>query len=308
MLSENVELLKADYLSPNFPPPEILYRKNLGDSRYYLKPLDSKGLSYQAAIGITSAIPEIVPINDDWLHKWKAEVGEDTSSAVLFKAATFGSIGHLFIAESCKQGNFDFSIISDFVREHTPRSLEDDLRFFQFRMRKNIASIAQFFSDYDVVPYACEYPVFNHELGLAHYVDGYIELTFNRKRRRALVDWKFTAAGTFMEPYHAQSAFAKNLWNINAESKGVDKAEMCFLLAPKRYKKLNEPTYNLENCSGNIYDVNFQTYMNMWKLKKSEVLKKLSTQEVFPVGKYPIGKGVKFAPEEHYKTIQYYFL
>ncbi len=308
MLSENVELLKADYLSPNFPPPEILYRKNLGDSRYYLKPLDSKGLSYQAAIGITSAIPEIVPINNDWLHKWKAEVGDEQSSLVSFKAITFGNIGHLFLAHSCSKGFFDFSIISDFVREHTPRSLEDDLPIFQYRMRKNIASMAQCFSDYDIVPYACEYPIFLHELGLAHYVDVYAELTFNRKRRRAVLDYKFTANGAFSEPYFAQSAFARNMWNLNAEKRGIDKAEMCFLLAPKQYKKLDEPTYNLMNCTGNAYDLNFDHHMKSFQLKKDELLKKLSTQEVFPVGKYPIGKGVKFTAEEHYKTIQYYFL
>lgn len=308
MLSENVQLLKSDFLSPNFPPPEILYRKDLGDSRYYLKPMDSKGLSYQMALGITSAIPEIIPINDDWLHKWKMEVGLEQSSLISFKATTFGSIGHEFIAYSCKEGKFDFSILADFVREHTPRSLEDDLKFFQFRMRKNMASIVQFFSDYDVVPLTCEYPVFNHELGLAHYVDGYIELTFNRKRRRAVIDYKFTASGAFSEPYYAQSAIARNLWNLNAEKRGIDQAEMCFLLAPKQYKKLDEPTYNLMNCTGNQYDVNFDHHMKSFKLKKNELLKKLSTQEVFPVGTFPIGKGEKFEANKHYKIINYNFL
>lgn len=310
LLPETFTELKPDYLRDGLLPPDRLFRRDGIGKRFYLRPVDETGTAYRIAIGLTSAIPHFIAINNDWLTKWKIDVGLDASSQIADRAAAFGTMGHALIGEYCKLGYFDFSIVADYVRENIPpRYLETDLKQFQDRMRKSMCSVAQFFSDNDVVPHFVEYPVMIDEWGMAHYLDFKGEMTFNRKRVQFNLDWKFTKQATFGEAYEAQAAIARRLWNKYCDLKGIkEHTDMTFLFAPKDYTKANVPTYNLENCTKSSYDDAFDAYLNIWKSKKDEVLNDLPTSEIYGHGIFRIANGEKFEAEKHYSIINYEFL
>lgn len=311
ILPETFTELKAEYLRDGLLPPDRLFRRDGSGKRFYLRPLDNIGTMYRIGIGLTSAIPHFIAINNDWLTKWKIDVGLDASSAIADKAASFGTIGHALIGHYCKVGYFDFSIIPDYVRDWIPqRYLETDLKPWQDRMRKAMCSVAQFFSDNDVVPHFVEYPVMVDDWGIAHYLDFKGEMTFNKKRVSFNLDWKFMKGTTFGEGYVAQATFARLLWNQYCETKGIndEKTEMTFLFAPKDYTKPDSPTYLLENCTKSDYLGAAEAYLSIWKSKKAEVLKEIPTVEIYGHGIFPIAQGEKFEANKHYSIVNYQFL
>jgi hypothetical protein len=110
-------------------------------------------------------------------------------------------------------------------------------------------SFAQFCAEKEVKVEAVEVPLLSDNLGYAGTIDLVCELTFNRKRIRAIVDLKSGRNG-FMEEYELQLEAYRQLWNVNYPDLPV---AMTFNFSPKDWRK--EPTYELKNQteSGNLF-------------------------------------------------------
>jgi len=149
--------------------------------------------------------------------------------------------------------------------------------------------------------------IFDSELNIGTFIDLGVEMTFNRKRVLALIDYKFARSGVFGEAYYAQAGFVRNLWNRHAKANGLPEMEMTFLIAPKDFneKKGGEPTYNLENCTGNKFDSGFMDYMRIWNLKKQEVFSKIEGVERYAHSIYSIGE--TFQSSKHFSEITYQY-
>lgn len=157
------------------------------------------------------------------------------------RLAAYGTAMHAAI-ESYILGTFDLSYknVVELLTKYNALYDEENIK----KLRKDVLAIAQFCIDKDVKPLAVEVMVFDPMTKVAGTIDLICEMTFNKKRIIALVDFKSGRNG-FYETHELQLHIYKRLCAVQFPEIHIDKL---FNLAPKEWRE--EPSYTLKDQTG----------------------------------------------------------
>lgn len=218
----------------------VARRLNIRGYRHYYQ-LDAKKKSVVIVPSVTTIIDKTLPMPDH-VVKWYCDLGYHEAKREMNRRAHYGTALHILVSKLLTEKTIDLEQVGEhaaaYIAEH---SLPFDTRWWEYEMKKDLLSIANWAAEKDVTPIAIEVPMVSAEMGYAGTADIICELTFNRKRVIALVDLKSGRNG-FTTKHEAQLAAYRQLWNFLVPEVPV---EMIFNLAPKDWRK--DPTYTFTN-------------------------------------------------------------
>lgn len=244
---EYLKKLEPQYLkSELLQPKEILWRFDNTQSRYYFRfPEGGDEIAY---LGATGAVDALLP-KGTGLFDWYARNGA-LAKLQLEVLSSYGTMLHSEIASFERAGRrVNFGEVEG-VAARTANVLgfgftaED----WAYHLPRNLAAWIQFTIDNKVEVLAVEYPVWSDKYSIATLVDIYCEMTFSKKRVKAIINIKKGATDghedenkVFYDAHDLQLQIEKTLW---LESSGLP-LDMVFNWSPNNW--VNEPSYTLKN-------------------------------------------------------------
>lgn len=215
-----------------------------------LRRVDGRGQRFYYAVteddiklvpSVTSVIRATLP-TPQHLVKWWCELGYDNAKRVLAEKAHYGTLMHILCAQLLQDNTFDLNRTGEYVAEYIAvEKITFDTSYWEYELKRDLLAFAQFCAEKEVTVIAIEASLMSERLGYAGTLDLVCELTFNRKRVRAIVDMKSGRKGLW-EDYEIQLAAYRQLWNdVNRDWP----VEMIFNWSPKDWRK--DPTYELKN-------------------------------------------------------------
>jgi hypothetical protein len=165
-----------------------------------------------------------------------------------------------------------------------------DTSWWPEELKKDLLAFAAFCNEKEVRPIAIEVPLVSETLDYAGTLDLVCELTFNRKRVRAIVDLKSGKNG-FYEDYEIQLEAYRQLWNDQFPTMPID---MVFNWAPKDWR--DKPTFDLKNQTDAESAAKWPLLVQIYK----------QTHEIKPRAHKSIGGKLKLGMDvsELYETIE----
>lgn len=149
-------------------------KEEFGNDRYYY---DTKVYP-----SVTTWQKKVQPAYEvSFLNKWKTskEVEQENLSDVIMTVkADYGTLFHTIASEFCELGSYPFSLVQEYSGQ-----------FDHIRLSKDLIALNQFIIDRDVKVIETE-KILKHSLGFAGAVDLVCEMTFNKKRVYAVIDFK----------------------------------------------------------------------------------------------------------------------
>jgi hypothetical protein len=218
---------------------QLLRRVNTGSGRHYYTVTDA-GITFYASW--TTVIKRILGTSEH-LVKWIADKGYDESRAYMQERAHYGTIMHIIIGKFLEKGSYRI----DAVHSEASMSLFNNkldvslAEAWAPELKSDLLAFAQWVADKDVEVIACELPLTYEASRIAGTIDLVCNLTFNKKRVRAIVDFKSGRKGFFAEHKYQLHGY-RMMWNENFPETPID---MVFNWAPKDWTKA--PSYNFEN-------------------------------------------------------------
>lgn len=238
--------LTAETVQPGFSRADITdrlpiaRRLNLRGYRHYYQ-LNAAQRTVDIVPSVTTIINKTLPMPDHVI-KWYCDLGYHQAQQEMNRRAHYGTALHILIARLLQEQTIDLDEVgrhtAAYIAEH---KLPFDTRWWEYEMKKDLLSIANWVAEKEVTPLAIEVPMVSAAMGFAGTADIICELTFNRKRVIALVDLKSGRNG-FTTKHEAQLAAYRQLWNFLIPEVPI---EMLFNLAPKDWRK--EPNYTFTN-------------------------------------------------------------
>lgn len=245
MSAINLESVQAGHVVASLPQPEPLRRvDNMGQRFYYTFNGDVRIFP-----SVTSILRATMP-KPEHLVKWYADLGYENAMKVLRQKASYGTLFHILCGKLLIKGTFDLNTVAEEIAAYRAEvGIDFPTDYWEYELKRDLLSFAQFCAEKEVKVEAVEVPLLSDNLGYAGTIDLVCELTFNRKRVRAIIDLKSGRNG-FMEEYELQLEAYRQLWN-NCYPEYP--ATMIFNFSPKDWRK--EPTYELKNQteSTNLY-------------------------------------------------------
>jgi len=230
-------------------PREKLFRFDSPQSRYYFRfPAQGVEIAYLGATGATGRLFGI----GEGLLRYYAKNGE-IAYLMTKIAADYGTLMHIEIGNFERDGrkaNFE-----ELEERGYGAALEGGYPFaaseWAFFLPRNLASWINFCNEHEVEVLAVEYPVWSDEFSVATLCDIYCELTFAKKRRRAIINLKkgyqdddrADENKTFYDGSDMQMQIERLLWQECVPHLPVD---MVFNWAPNNWTG-ETPTYTLKN-------------------------------------------------------------
>lgn len=229
-------------------PREKLFRFDSPQSRYYFRfPAQGEEIAYLGATGATDRLLGI----SEGLLRWYAKNGE--VAYIMSKiAADYGTMMHIAIGDFEKAGRvIQFEQLEELGFS---TAMQGGFPFaapeWAFFLPRNIASWIVFCEEHEVEVLAVEFPVWSDKYSVATLCDIYCELTFSRKRYRAIInlkkgyldDARADESKTFYEGSDLQLQIERLLWRECTPHLPVD---MIFNWAPNNWTE--KPTYTLKN-------------------------------------------------------------
>jgi len=228
-----IEEVKALYFDADAlrEPTRKLRRIDGGDLRWYYTVENDEIFWF---ISVTSLIKSTMPTSPQLL-KWMIENGEN-AEIIRDEKASYGTAMHIAIGKYLLGSfNLEYKAIKEFLAINNVDS------GYATQLQKDVLAFAQFCNDNDVKPLAIEVMLSDFESGVAGACDLVCQMTFNRKRIVAMIDFKSGRKG-FWEDQEIQLHIYKRLF----ESEFTDiRIEKLFNWSPKDWTK--EPTYNLKD-------------------------------------------------------------
>jgi len=226
-------------------PRRILYRFDNVVSRYYFYfPEGEEEVSY---MGATAATDILVPMGQG-IPKWYAKNGEAVY-VLLRMLAEYGTLMHTEIGLFERNGHkVIWSDVEKFAYETAmSKGFAWVAEEWAYHLPRNLAAWIQFCTEKEVRVLAVEFPVWSDIYYIATLVDIYCELTFGKKRVRAIINLKSNLSDEedepkkFYESQDCQLQIEKTLWRECIDLP----LDMVFNWSPNNWR--DEPTYTLKN-------------------------------------------------------------
>lgn len=216
-----------------------LRRVNTGSGRHYYTVTDA-GIKFYASW--TTVIKRICGTSEH-LVKWIADKGFEESRAYMEERAHYGTILHIIIGKFLKNGEYRTeNVQSEAAMYLFNEQLDPKLaQSWAKDLKSDLLAFAQWVADKEVEVIAAELPLTYNEHSIAGTIDLVCNLTFNKQRVRAIVDFKSGRKGFFAEHKYQLHGY-RMMWNENYPHLPID---MVFNWSPKDWTKT--PTYNFEN-------------------------------------------------------------
>lgn len=229
---EDVSPVIGDQVAP-------LRRVNTGSGRHYYTITDD-GIKFYASW--TTVIKRICGTSEH-LVKWIADKGYEESRAYMEERAHYGTIMHIIIGKFLEKGSYRIEAVHSEASMYLFNNKLDISLAEQWTpdLKSDLLAFAQWVADKDVEVIACELPLTYNEHAIAGTIDLVCNLTFNKQRVRAIVDFKSGRKGFFVEHKYQLHGY-RMMWNENFPETPID---MVFNWSPKDWTKA--PSYNFEN-------------------------------------------------------------
>lgn len=247
---KHLQEISPVYAAPDLlVPREKLFRFDNTVDRYYFRFPDAN--TEIAYMGCTAAVSHILR-KPEALTAYYAKNGQ---AAYLMTriAAEYGTLMHILIGEFERDGR---NLVFEEVAERAWRTAcELGFAFvaeeWAYHMPRNMASWIAFTEEKEVDVLAVEYPVWSDRFSIATLCDIYCELTFNRKRVRAVINLKkgYTDAAKedetkqFYPEHGVQLQIERIIWNECVPGLPLD---MIFNWSPNNFTGMI-PTFSLYN-------------------------------------------------------------
>lgn len=286
-----IEKLDALYFNINqlLKQPEPLYRLDMGENRVYYRFVDDNPVFYTS---VTTLIKKTLPTSP-FLIKWMVDKqGEGKEEA--HEKSIYGSFLHQEVGSMLITGKYNLDTIGDrlrpfLIKEQMP---ENRLKWSE-ELKKDILSFAQFAIDRELEPLAIELVLYHPTDGYAGALDIVGNLSWNKKRIRAVVDVK-SGKKNFYESHEIQLKCYWNMWNIHFPNLPVDAV---FNWSPKDYRTAT-PTYNFKDQSDSK---NLAKLPFLVELARIEA-EKFNDKTLIIKGQIDLTKGISVNIEEKYLT------
>lgn len=269
-----IEEVRAMYFDADAlrEPFRKLRRIDGGDLRWYYTIENDEIIWF---ISVTSLIKSTMPTSP-YLIKWMVENGEN-AEIIRDEKANYGTAMHIAISNYLLgKFNLRYSSVVEFLMQNGVST------HYTKQLQKDVLSFAQFCNDYDVKPLAIEIMLSNIELGLAGACDLVCQMTVNRKRVVAMLDFKSGRKG-FWEDHEIQLHAYKRLFESEFRDVIIEKL---FNWSPKDWVK--EPTYNLKDQTNSQSGKKLDYLVELFRLSGN---KKPSSQ-IEVVGEIGLGMAV----------------
>lgn len=219
--------------------PHYAIRHDEGDARYYgaveIKSNTKRVVWYPS---VTEVIRKTSPLPPGLLQ-WYVQHGLKEANKLKEDAAAKGTEMHIIFERYLRGEQIDMA----------------DLPLFH---AKALLSLDQWANDNDVAVIATEQRVFNHQLRYAGTVDLICEMTFNKQRVKAIVDFK-SGTGVY-DDYAIQLEMYRLAWN--QENRKTHDVTHVFNWSPKDWNK--SPSYTLKNQTGVVSIEHVQHRCNLY--------------------------------------------
>lgn len=265
----SAEIMDSNFFNKHFAvdSPFPLRRFDRGNQRYYgwfdeeIKGENGQMGDYRYFMSVTSFAGRYrtsLAGGYDGLLDWYADLGKAAGDTISFWASEFGTLCHIEANRAITEGGYDFgfnglnceAVVMDYLEARPRIPFNEVIHVWIEKFKKFMAAFCQFIEDKEVSPIATEFPIVSDRCGLGGCMDLVCELTFNKKRVIAIVDYK---TGTNFYPEHnLQLQVYKMLWN----EWFADHHEVthCFNFAPNDFKGA-EPKYKWKNQTETKLDV-----------------------------------------------------
>ncbi len=236
-----IEESGAAFVAPDLSNVPVVRRfDSKGDRFYYTLDDECKPTFYPSVTSVIRATTPMAP----GLLDWYSRLGMDEAQRIMNEKAAYGTCLHILCGSYLMGNNISLDNLETIVKVHAEmEGLTFDTSWWPRELAKDLLSFATFCNEKEVKPIAIEIPLVSETLGYAGALDLTCELTFNRKRVRAIVDIKSGKKG-FHEDYEIQLEAYRQLWNDQFPTMPID---MVFNWAPKDWRE--KPTYDLKNQS-----------------------------------------------------------
>jgi len=269
---QNLEEVEPVYANPAHTSAynkQSVYRFNQNGQRYYFTMINGE---VTFAPSVTTIISNSTPMSYG-LKKILADKGMEGFNDYMREKADYGTLMHILIADYLSSGNshdnrhFNFDTIEEkiaqFVKE---KNIAYSTQYWQWQMKKDIASLIQFIIDYNVEPIAIELVGTwdNGEYRFAGAIDllclmnirekgfwgevyksgerkGEPKESYQERRVKAIVDFKSGKSGFFEDheiQLHMYKMIAQDALGFNVEK--------VFNVAPKDWIGAT-PTYDVKD-------------------------------------------------------------
>jgi hypothetical protein len=264
----SIEQLKYSYFDENAlrHPSYEMYRVNTPKGRYYYTFDKRKKVKFY--ISVTNILNRFTP-TPDYLIKWIAQQGEEGAEKKKNQRAAYGTLMHNTIEEFIiNNGKIDLDDLPNRVHKYfqendTWGAKEEE---FTDELYKDITGFAQFMIDRDVKPIAVEVILKSDKFKIAGAVDLFCELNFNRKRVKAIVDFKGSKKG-FYEDNELQLEYYKHALLEEWTDFNYNDI-MLFNWAGKNWK--TKPDYKLKNQTNLHSKKELKLYSDLYREKTKQ--------------------------------------
>lgn len=252
-----------------------LYRLDSSGLRFYYT-LDQK-FNPTFYVSVTSKNDVVIPKGYGF-YKWLASNNEQDIEFQKESRACYGSMMHDEMAKLIIDRKYDLSLVPDLVeRTAISNGFSGPISSWTTELYKDLLAFAQFIKDKNVVPVAIELMLKSDVYGYAGSIDLVCELDFNRKRVRAIIDFKSSKKGSFYENHEVQLTDYKRMWNENFPEWKVTHA---FNYSPNDWR--TKPSYKLVNQTEACSDAKADQYLALFKEK--QISENLQPKDVLMVG------------------------
>ena len=277
--------------------PDIIYRTNTGDKRYYYKITDEGEILREASV--TTILQKVMPTSE-YLIKAIAELGYNQAMAKFQKAGEFGTLEHICFSDFTLKKEFDLSTIPARIATFKiTKGIDYNTDFWAWELEKDIRAYEVFAATHEIEPVAISLMLFSKELGIAGEIDCILKMKIGTgvngnilktdlkidkngvilldKTREiyVIMDWKSGRHG-FYPNNEAQLHMYNLLFKENYPHLPID---ALYNWSPKNWE--TEPDYNLKDQTDSIEALKIQHYIDLFHIsdKDRQAPKYFSEQE-----------------------------
>jgi len=257
--------VKPDYCDEAIIKPQKLEVMELNGKRHYQHPETLKWLTSN-----TTMLSAVMP-SSPYLTDWKIEKGKEEAERLKMHSAHYGTMMHIHCTLYLLHGKVNiFEAMSEYCKKKE-LNIKD---FNAYELKKDLLSFIQFVKEKNITKLACEYPCYNDNF--AGTIDLICQMTFNKKRIIALIDYKSGRKG-FYESHRVQL----HGYKIMLEQMTGLKVDKLFNFAPKNWdiSPTLEPTFSFQNQSDEVYGKQWLLYSELYLLelqkKKDNTIEKI---------------------------------
>ena len=262
--------------------PQILYRTNVGDKRYYYTIKETGEVVKFASV--TTVLDSTMPTSE-YLIKWIAEYGIKRAEDIKNQKAEYGNLLHICFSQFMIKGTFDLASIPSRIETYRlANNIDFNTDHWEWELEKDLRAWEVFCAVHDVKPIAISLMLSSEKLGIAGELDIVLEMRVGTgvnggilkndivvdkngeikkdltRRIIVILDWKSGRHGFYLI-HEAQLHLYKLLWNETFPHLQIDGL---YNWSPKNWE--TEPAYNLKEQSESREGAKVKHYIDLFRL------------------------------------------